>query len=83
MLKIPYQKYADPSRPSVVGPSYQITDGLFLFLDDVPVPHPIAGYVPLPVDRVEIVVLSETGYVGLGTRPGHIVGGPAVVTPGP
>jgi hypothetical protein len=50
-----------------VGSSYQITDGLFLLLDDVTMTHSIPGDVSLPVDRVEVVVLTETGNVRLGS----------------
>ena len=35
--------------------------------------HPVPGYVPLPVDRVEVVVLAQAGNIGLG--PGMIVAG--------
>ena len=60
-----YQKYTKPSGPGVVGPSYHITDGLFLLLDDVPMTHPIPGYISLPVDRVKVIVLTQARNIRL------------------
>ena len=76
-----HQEYANPTRPCVMGSPDEITDGLFLLLDDVPVTHPISRDVTLPVDRVEVVVLAESRNVRLGS--GLIISGRDIVRTSP
>lgn len=54
------KQYTQPARPGVVSAAHQVEHRVLLALDDVPVAHSVSRDIPLPVDGVEVLILTDT-----------------------